>query len=95
MYYDLSSAAMFTHAYVFCGQCHVFINKMTPIAEHFMNEHGIFVVGEIDKCIKKVTEGVEQFEDVWQKVRLYFNFQLKFLFGQSKLTIFWSLSYII
>ncbi|XP_064487522.1 CCR4-NOT transcription complex subunit 3-like isoform X2 [Ornithodoros turicata] len=24
--------------------------------------------GEIDRCIKKVNEGVEQFEDIWQKV---------------------------
>lgn len=26
------------------------------------------ILGEIEKCYKKVTEGVEQFEDVWQKV---------------------------
>lgn len=26
------------------------------------------VVGEIDRCLKKVTEGVETFEDIWQKV---------------------------
>ena len=24
--------------------------------------------GEIDRCLKKVTEGVELFEDIWQKV---------------------------
>uniref|UniRef100_A0A8C7R9J2 CCR4-NOT transcription complex subunit 3 n=1 Tax=Oncorhynchus mykiss TaxID=8022 RepID=A0A8C7R9J2_ONCMY len=24
--------------------------------------------GEIDRCLKKVTEGVEQFEDIWQKL---------------------------
>lgn len=24
--------------------------------------------GEIDRCLKKVTEGVESFEDIWQKV---------------------------
>lgn len=24
--------------------------------------------GEIDRCLKKVSEGVEQFEDIWQKV---------------------------
>lgn len=32
---------------------------------------GIAVVsstGEIDRCLKKVGEGVEQFEDIWQKV---------------------------
>lgn len=26
------------------------------------------VSGEIDRCLKKVTEGVETFEDIWQKV---------------------------
>ena len=24
--------------------------------------------GEIERCLKKVTEGVETFEDIWQKV---------------------------
>lgn len=28
----------------------------------------IFLLGEIDRCLKKVTEGVETFEDIWQKV---------------------------
>lgn len=28
--------------------------------------------GEIDRCLKKVAEGVEQFEDIWQKVRVFF-----------------------
>lgn len=27
-----------------------------------------FFAGEIDRCLKKVAEGVEQFEDIWQKV---------------------------
>lgn len=27
-----------------------------------------FVPGEIDRCLKKVTEGVDTFEDIWQKV---------------------------
>lgn len=26
------------------------------------------VSGEIDRCLKKVTEGVETFDDIWQKV---------------------------
>lgn len=26
------------------------------------------ISGEIDRCLKKVTEGVETFEDIWQKV---------------------------
>lgn len=26
--------------------------------------------GEIDRCLKKVSEGVEQFEDIWQKVKV-------------------------
>jgi hypothetical protein len=25
-------------------------------------------LGEIERCLKKVTEGVETFEDIWQKV---------------------------
>lgn len=28
----------------------------------------IYFLGEIDRCLKKVTEGVETFEDIWQKV---------------------------
>lgn len=28
----------------------------------------ISTAGEIDRCLKKVGEGVEQFEDIWQKV---------------------------
>lgn len=28
----------------------------------------VVFVGEIDRCLKKVTEGVETFEDIWQKV---------------------------
>lgn len=28
----------------------------------------IYCLGEIDRCLKKVTEGVEIFEDIWQKV---------------------------
>lgn len=27
------------------------------------------LAGEIDRCLKKVSEGVEQFEDIWQKVQ--------------------------
>lgn len=27
-----------------------------------------YFLGEIDRCLKKVTEGVETFEDIWQKV---------------------------
>lgn len=26
------------------------------------------LLGEIDRCLKKVAEGVETFEDIWQKV---------------------------
>ncbi|XP_068097334.1 CCR4-NOT transcription complex subunit 3 isoform X3 [Hyperolius riggenbachi] len=29
---------------------------------------GAFYRGEIDRCLKKVSEGVEQFEDIWQKL---------------------------
>lgn len=28
----------------------------------------IINIGEIDRCLKKVTEGVDTFEDIWQKV---------------------------
>jgi len=28
----------------------------------------IVISGEIDRCLKKVSEGVETFEDIWQKV---------------------------
>ena len=28
----------------------------------------LFFLGEIDRCLKKVAEGVETFEDIWQKV---------------------------
>ena len=27
-----------------------------------------FFSGEIDRCLKKVAEGVEQFDDIWKKV---------------------------
>lgn len=30
--------------------------------------NSLVVLGEIDRCLKKVTEGVETFEDIWQKV---------------------------
>ena len=26
------------------------------------------IIGEIDRCLKKVTEGVETFDDIWGKV---------------------------
>ncbi|KAK3738730.1 hypothetical protein QZH41_018107 [Actinostola sp. cb2023] len=28
----------------------------------------LFILGEIERCLKKVSEGVETFEDIWQKV---------------------------
>jgi len=27
------------------------------------------VLGEVDRCLKKVTEGADAFEDIWQKVQ--------------------------
>lgn len=30
--------------------------------------HILVQPGEIDRCLKKVAEGVEQFEDIWKKV---------------------------
>lgn len=41
---------------------------------YYLNEKKIIkfffygLLGEIDRCLKKVTEGVETFEDIWQKV---------------------------
>lgn len=32
--------------------------------------------GEIDRCLKKVQEGVESFEDIWQKVNKIFFFHV-------------------
>ena len=31
--------------------------------------------GEIDRCIKKVSEGVETFEDIWQKVNIWSDYE--------------------
>ena len=28
----------------------------------------VFPAGEIDRCLKRVAEGLEQFDDIWQKV---------------------------
>lgn len=33
-------------------------------------QFSVFTSGEIDRCLKKVQEGVETFEDIWQKVSL-------------------------
>ena len=37
-----------------------------------MRIHFIFL-GEIDKCLKKVTEGIEVFDDIWQKVNYVYS----------------------
>lgn len=37
----------------------------------FIDQHLLILLissGEIDRCLKKVSEGVETFEDIWQKV---------------------------
>lgn len=39
--------------------------------------------GEIDRCLKKVTEGVETFEDIWQKVHNANNSNPKVLVSRS------------
>lgn len=45
------------------------INEFRPFCLFFFSFFGyIGNTGEIDKCLKKVTEGVETFEDIWQKV---------------------------
>lgn len=35
---------------------------------YVMKTYCPLISGEIDRCLKKVTEGVETFEDIWQKV---------------------------
>lgn len=43
---------------------------MTLLKKRAQNSIVIFLIfaGEIDRCLKKVTEGVDTFEDIWQKV---------------------------
>jgi CCR4-NOT transcription complex subunit 3 len=43
--------------------------------------------GEIDRCLKKVTEGVETFEDIWQKVHNATNSNQKVNVNNSKLCV--------
>ena len=61
------------HRISFCVPC--FPSKMWLLASSdywlFTNSNSSFLLisaGEIDRCLKKVTEGVELFEDIWQKV---------------------------
>jgi len=42
-----------------------FLLRVVPISETI---NLIFWLGEIDRCLKKVAEGVETFEDIWKKV---------------------------
>lgn len=35
---------------------------------YYINLYPLYFTGEIDRCLKKVTEGVETFDDIWQKV---------------------------
>ncbi|MFT7812488.1 CCR4-NOT transcription complex subunit 3-like isoform X1 [Arapaima gigas] len=41
----------------------IIVQKQWPIRGNYK-----IVQGEIDRCLKKVAEGVEQFEDIWQKL---------------------------
>jgi len=47
-----------------------------------------YFLGEIDRCLKKVAEGVETFEDIWQKVDkmkiMDFIMKINFFFNYSK-----------
>jgi hypothetical protein len=36
------------------------------------------VVAEIDRCLKKITEGVETFDDIWQKVVILLNTKFEY-----------------
>ena len=40
-----------------------------------------FFSGEIDRCLKKVAEGVEQFEEIWKKASLYLRFHTGIMYG--------------
>lgn len=55
--YCFVSRVMFDYSVEIRYQCHFYSNEIK-----------LFVLGEIDRCLKKVTEGVETFEDIWQKV---------------------------
>lgn len=59
-----------------------------------MDVHVILITiissGEIDRCLKKVTEGVESFEDIWQKVNkknLYVLFYVLFIMVNGQIYI--------
>lgn len=59
-----------------------------------MDVHVILItfisLGEIDRCLKKVTEGVESFEDIWQKVNkknLYVLFYVLFIMVNGQIYI--------
>ena len=43
--------------------------------------------GEIDRCLKKVTEGVETFEDIWQKVHNATNSNQKVVSSRSEIVL--------
>ena len=48
--------------------CDIFFNLHT-VSKRTSFSYAAFVIsGEIDRCLKKVQEGVETFEDIWQKV---------------------------
>lgn len=50
------------------------------------NEALFLLPGEIDRCLKKVAEGVEQFEDIWQKVRTTQSY-MRMLWGRVQLFV--------
>lgn len=54
-----------------------------------INANYIKTTGEIDRCLKKVAEGVETFEDIWKKVHNATN-------SNQKVNLFWfiTLSFI-
>lgn len=41
---------------------------VVSVSQSVANTHDSNCAGEIDRCLKKVTEGVDTFEDIWQKV---------------------------
>lgn len=65
---------VFTFVCFFWGQLagdNHYLNSYITITLFCVNNfllHMLVFLGEIDRCLKKVTEGVETFEDIWQKV---------------------------
>lgn len=49
----------------------IFFDLQRLCRTSFSHSPCVLLLGEIDRCLKKVQEGVETFEDIWQKVFIY------------------------